>query len=138
MDYTGATQYSTIQTKIRTARNAGAWNGLGITSTSASTAVPKNTTLGVMEAFEFKSIYGAGALFDGQVIDTTAVLVKYTYYGDSDFSGHVDFDDYSHTDGGFNNHRTGWFNGDYDGNGVVDFDDYSLIDLAFNTQGGTL
>ena len=36
------------------------------------------------------------------------VLVKYTYYGDSDF------------------------------NGVVNFDDYSLIDLAFNTQGAPL
>jgi len=62
------------------------------------------------------------------------VLVKYTYYGDTDFNGAVDFDDYSRTDGGFNNHRTGWLNGDFDGNGGVDFDDYSLIDQAFNTQ----
>jgi hypothetical protein len=77
-------------------------------------------------------------LFSGQVIDTTAVLVKYTYYGDTDFSGTVDFDDYSRTDSGFNLHKTGWFNGDFDANGVVDFDDYSLIDLAFNTQSGTL
>ena len=45
------------------------------------------------------------------------------------------FDDYSRTDSGFNNHRTGWFNGDFDYNGVVNFDDYSLIDQAFNTQG---
>ena len=62
------------------------------------------------------------------------MLVKYTYYGDTDFNGVVDFDDYSRTDAGFNQHKTGWLNGDFDGNGVVDFDDYSLIDLAFNTQ----
>ena len=41
----------------------------------------------------------------GQVIETTAVLVKYSYHGDADF------------------------------NGKLDFDDYALIDLAFNTQG---
>ena len=28
--------------------------------------------------------------------------MKYTYYGDTDFNGVVDFDDYSRTDAGFN------------------------------------
>ena len=91
-----------------------------------------------MEATEFKSVYGAGATFDSQAIDNTAVLIKYTYYGDADFNGIVNFDDYSRTDNGFTNHRSGWLNGDFDDNGVVNFDDYSLIDLAFNTQGPTL
>ena len=34
-------------------------------------------------------------------IDNSTVLVKYTYYGDSDFNGIVDFNDYPRTDGGF-------------------------------------
>jgi len=63
------------------------------------------------------------------------VLVKYTYYGDTDFNGVVNFDDYSRTDAGFSTGKTGWLNGDFDGNGSVNFDDYALIDLAFNTQG---
>jgi hypothetical protein len=50
----------------------------------------------------------------------------------------VNFDDYARADSGFNNNRTGWFNGDFDYNGVVNFDDYSLLDLAFNTQGSPL
>ena len=50
----------------------------------------------------------------------------------------MNFDDYSHTDNGFNNHRSGWFNGDFDYNGAVDFDDYSLIDQAFNSQGAVI
>ena len=66
------------------------------------------------------------------------MLVKYTYYGDADFNGIVNFDDYSRIDAGFNNSRSGWLNGDFDGNGIVDFDDYALIDLAFNTQAGKL
>src|SRR4029079_7317329 len=71
-------------------------------------------------------------------IDSSAVLVKYTWYGDTDLNGLVDFDDYSRIDAGFNNNRTGWENGDVDYNGIIDFDDYSLIDQAFNTQSGTL
>ena len=59
--------------------------------------------------------------------------MKYTYYGDTDFNGVVNFDDYSRTDAGFNGNESGWLNGDFDANGAVNFDDYSLIDLAFNT-----
>jgi len=83
-------------------------------------------------------VQGPAAQFDGFAVATNDVLVKYTYNGDTDLNGIVDFDDYSRTDSGFNNHRTGWFNGDFDYSGVVDFDDYSLIDQAFNTQTGTL
>jgi hypothetical protein len=56
--------------------------------------------------------------------------------GDTDLNGAINFDDYVHTDGGFNNHLDGWFNGDFDRNGRVDFDDYVLIDLFFNMQNG--
>jgi hypothetical protein len=66
------------------------------------------------------------------------ILVKYTYYGDADFNGSVDFDDYVRTDGGFNTGGLHWLTGDYDGNGAVDFDDYVLLDLGFNTQGASL
>jgi hypothetical protein len=55
-----------------------------------------------------------------------------------DFSGLVDFTDYSRIDAGFNNSLTGWLNGDCDGNGVVNFDDYALIDNAFVYQSDVL
>jgi len=105
---------------------------------SAGENAAHNTTLGAMEAADYRTIYGSGATFDGESLDSTAVLVKYTYCGDTDFNGRVNFDDYVRTDSGFNNHRSGWLNGDFDGNGQVNFDDYVLIDLAFNTQSGTL
>ncbi|MEO8053022.1 MAG: hypothetical protein ABI833_21655, partial [Acidobacteriota bacterium] len=138
LDYTGASQRAVVQALVNSARAGGTWTGNGITSTSAKNNSQHNTTLGVLEVSEYKSIYGPAAQFDGQTIDTTAVLVKYTYYGDADFNGVVNFDDYSRIDSGFLNNRTGWLNGDFDGNGIVNFDDYSLIDLAFNTQGAPL
>src|SRR5262249_49943642 len=54
--------------------------------------------------------------------------------GDTDGNWVIDFDDFSRTDGGFNNHLTGYNNGDFDYNNVIDFDDFVVIDAAFNTQ----
>ena len=137
IDYGGLSPLPAVQALINSARSGGAWTGDGITSSNARNANPKNTTLGAMEATDYKSLYGQGATFAGESLDNNAVLVKYTYYGDTDFNGVVNFDDYSRIDAGFNNNRSGWLNGDFDGNGVVNFDDYALIDLAFNTQGAT-
>jgi hypothetical protein len=136
--YTTTSPLPALRAQIAAARNFGSWNMPGITSTNARNAPAHNTTLGIMEGTEFQSIYGTAAPFFGYASNNTSVLIRYTYYGDSDFNGRVNFDDYVRTDAGFNNHLTGWLNGDYDLNGVVNFDDYVLIDLAFNTQSGTL
>jgi hypothetical protein len=64
--------------------------------------------------------------------------VKYTWLGDTDLNGQIDFDDYTFLDFGFNTGGSDWFHGDFDYNGQVDFDDYIWIDLGFNTQNGTL
>jgi hypothetical protein len=138
LDYTGASQLAAVQAKINSARTGGTWAGTGITSSNAKNHVPKTTTLGAMEASEFKTLYGPTAMFDGQPIDSTAVLIKYTYYGDANFDGKVNFDDYARIDAGFNAGRTGWLNGDFSADGKVNFDDYALIDAAFNGQSGTL
>jgi len=138
VDYTGATAIGAVQALLNSGRSGGAWANEGITSTNAKNNALHNTTVGAIEATDYKSVFGAGATFDGVTIDNSAVLIKYTYYGDTDFNGQVNLDDYSRTDAGFNNNRSGWFNGDFDGNGQVNFDDYSLIDLAFSTQGAIL
>ncbi|MBC8105728.1 MAG: autotransporter-associated beta strand repeat-containing protein [Anaerolineae bacterium] len=125
-----------VRTLIANARNGGAWNLPGLTSSNARNASPKNRGLGVLTGTEYIAVNGT--TFGGVAVNNSDVLVKFTWNGDTDFNGVVDFDDYSRTDGGFNNNRTGWLNGDFDYNGIVDFDDYSLIDQAFNTQSGTL
>jgi hypothetical protein len=131
-------QKAYVTQQIRQARNSGTWNMPGITSTAAKNNPQHNTTLGVLSGSEYSAANAGTTQFNGRTFAGTDTLVKYTYYGDSDFNGRVNFDDYVRTDNGFNNHLTGWLNGDYDGNGVVNFDDYVLIDLAFNTQTGTL
>jgi len=140
IDYggSGGPYYSTIAGLIAAARNGGSWNQAGITSTEAKNHSPHITTLGVLEGSEFIGVYGSPVTFDGESVTSSEVLVKYTYYGDTDFNGQVNFDDYARTDNGFNNGRSRWLNGDFDYNNVINFDDYSLIDFAYNSQSGVL
>jgi hypothetical protein len=125
-------------TYINSSRNGGDWLGTtGLTSTSARNANPRNTMLGVVTAPEYWTANGTIS-FNGVHVEQLMILVKYTYYGDTDFNGVVNFDDYARTDAGFNSGNGFWSNGNFDLAGVVTFDDYSLIDLAFNTQGSVL
>ena len=125
-----------VQADINRARNGGAWDQPGITSSAAASHPAHATTLGLLRGEEYQSVNGE--TFDDQPIEGSDLLVKYTWYGDTDFNGRINFDDYVRTDNGFNNGLTGWLNGDFDGNGQINFDDYVLIDLAFNVQDGTM
>jgi hypothetical protein len=132
------TPKSTIAGYVATARNGGGWDGpRGITSSAAASHPQGATTLGVLSGAEYTSVGGDGT-FSGQPYSASDTLVKYTWYGDTDFNGFVDGDDYARIDNGFNFGFGGWLNGDSDLNGFVDGDDYALIDLAFNVQSGTL
>jgi hypothetical protein len=128
--------------------NAGGWNGEnGIISSTAANDSTHLTTLGVIQNSHDQSPTGSALLnsFDGQSVLPSDVLVKYTYYGDTDLSGVVDGSDYSRIDFAYLNNLntsnlqlTGWFNGDFNYDGVIDGSDYTLMDNAFNTQGVSL
>jgi hypothetical protein len=128
--------YESVAALIASARNFGAWDGPGLTSSAAAGNPSANTTLGVLRGSDYLVV--AGASFNGFAVSASDVVVKYTYYGDSDFNGVVDGDDYARADNGFNLALTDWFAGDFDLNGLIDGDDYSLLDAAFNTQSAPL
>jgi len=147
VDYTGASSIGSVTAPhtltyyIGTAFVNGTWTGPGITS---STADGGHFAVGIAEASDVLHISGAQtANFHVLTVDATSVIVKFTYYGDSDLNGRIDGADYAHIDATFNNEATmgnlgGWFNGDFDYNGKVDGADYALIDANFNSQSGTL
>jgi hypothetical protein len=122
---------------IKAGRNGGAWNGHGITSSTA--AAEPNKLTGFAITLNDK---GAGTplytSFNGEIVDANSILVKYTYNGDADLSGKIDADDYFQIDNGFASRLAGYRNGDFDFNGVVDADDYFLIDRAFAGQTSVL
>jgi hypothetical protein len=127
---------------LKTGYNSGQWNGLGVESSTAHSDPSHLKSLGYILNDDGSNPGGVGnpafATFDGQSALATDLLVKFTYDGDADLTGHVDGNDYSLIDSGFKMHTTGWRNGDFNYDGSVDGSDYSLIDNAFNTQGATL
>jgi hypothetical protein len=118
----------------------GAWDGAGVvTSMTAAIAPSTITTLAIAEAAD---IFGIAAtqtvMFDGQTIDGTTAIVKYTYSGDANLDGVVTGDDYFAIDSAFPQARHGWSNGDFNFDGTIDGDDYFLIDSLFPAQGSPL
>jgi len=130
----------TITNQIKQGYNNGAWNGSGgILSSSAAANTAHLTALGVIQNNQSgMALYTASNPFDTLTPAATDILVKYTYYGDTNLDGKVDGSDYSRIDNGYLLHLTGWFNGDFNYDGVVNGSDYTLIDNAFNTQGAVI
>ncbi len=143
------TTFATVNSQVATGFNNGKWNGSGgaINSGSAAADTAHLSALGVIVNDDgtgasnplYTSLDGDAALTDGNI------LVKYTYYGDTNLSGSVDGGDYSRIDSAFLNNQnsantrlTGWFNGDFNYDGVINGSDYTLMDNAFNSQGATL
>jgi alpha-amylase len=125
-----------ITNMVKTAYDNGAWDGMGITSSTAATN-PLYTIGTILNTGPFGVIH---SIFEGIPADGNAILLKYTYYGDANLDGRVNGTDYSLIDTGYasqstSNPLTGWVNGDFNYDGVIDGSDYSLIDNAFNNQG---
>ncbi len=121
-----------ISSLITTGFNSGAWNGTGIMSSAAANDPRFLTALGMID--NLQSVFGPSNPFDGYAPATTDILIRYTYYGDTNLDGQIDGSDYTRIDNGFFNHLTGWENGDFNYDSSIDGSDYTLIENAFNTQ----
>ncbi|MEA2734469.1 MAG: hypothetical protein QOE14_920 [Humisphaera sp.] len=131
--------YNGVTAMIGWGSNYGAWDGLGGIVTTRPDAIVGLTTLGVGEASQVLGLTGAQtALFSGQTVDATSVLVKYTYAGDANLDGIVSADDYSSIDFNFGTGASGWNNGDFNYDGIISGDDYSVIDFNIGAQGARL
>ena len=116
------------------------WNGNGITSSVAASDASLLTAVGVIDNTD--PLVGGRTTFEGQAVDASSVLVRYTYWGDANLDGVVNFDDYDVIDYYYwfplPTAQMGWWTGDLDMDGNVDFDDYDKIDYAYWFQGAPL
>lgn len=133
---TGSTVASLVA-QVAYARDGGAWDRPGLTSSGARASLYHLKTLGVMSGADYNSVGGTG-LFDGLSYVAGDSLVKYTGMGDANFDGVVNSADTARTDLGLANGLTGWVNGDYDSSGVVDYWDYAWQDVSYNVEQGTI
>lgn len=112
---------------------AGVVAGLNNTTTAGrilSTAAQANAhmSIGVVEA----SSIGSPTSFLGTAVDSTSVLARYTFKGDADLSGTVNFADLVSLAQHYNTSGS-WREGDSDYSGTVNFAD--LVALAQNYNG---
>jgi hypothetical protein len=120
----------------------GNWTGDGIASLAAANDTTHLTALGAISnnVGNGNALYGSVGqpLFDGQAPLAADILIKYTYYGDTNLDGTVDGSDYTRIDNAALLNLTGWYNGDFNYDTLINGSDYSLIDNTYNTQGTAL
>ena len=76
------------------------------------------------------ALVGAGT-FNGASIGLTAIVGKYTYFGDANIDGQVTGDDYTVVDANLNTTPAvglEWLRGDMNLDGTITGDDYTVID----------
>jgi hypothetical protein len=131
------TAYNGVTGMIERGRNGGSWNGTGgIVSGAAQEVGGGLTSLGIAEAAQKFNLAGTQtALFSGETVDSSAVLVKYTYAGDANLDGQINVDDYGRIDFNIPVNSSKWFNGDFNYDGQINVDDYGIIDFNVGIQG---
>jgi T5SS/PEP-CTERM-associated repeat protein len=126
IDYDLTTPLLAVADQIRTAYNGGAWNGNGITSTSANA---NNVALGYAESSSIFATFPA--TFSGQQVDDTAVLVKFTRYGDANLDGTVNLADFNALAANFGQSNRFWRQGDFNYDGTINLQDFNKLAANF-------
>jgi len=125
--------YNAVKAAVLSAYNASGvhWTGSGITSSTARDNAATNTGVGFAEASD---IFGAsGGVSQGQSVDGTAVLARYTLLGDATLDGKVDFNDLVKLAQNYNTTGTSWNGGDFTYDGSTDFNDLVKLAQNYNT-----
>ena len=131
VDYAGASPLASIGNMLASGYAGGAWNGPGINSSFA--AADNNSALGYAEASELFSSFPA--TFSGQSVDNTAVLIKYTFYGDANLDGSVNLQDFNRLAGNFGQAGKRWSQGDFNFDGTVNLIDFNKLAAHFGASG---
>jgi hypothetical protein len=129
VDYTGGSPLAAVRGLLASGYNAALWNGNGINSAVAASNAAKTTALGISEA------PAGGGTFSGVTVDGTALLIKYTWYGDANLSGDVDTIDFNLVAANFGGGNKHWALGDFNYDTVVDTVDFNLLAANFGSAG---
>ena len=127
VDYTGTSPLPDVRAQIVSAYAGGSWNGLGITSSLANSATH---AIGYGEASAVFTQFPA--TFGGQQVDDTAVLVRFTRYGDANLDGQANLQDFNRLANAFGTTGTAvWTRGDFNYDGNVNLQDFNRLASNF-------
>ncbi len=129
---------ATVAGLIVRGRSGGTWMGTGLIS-----GIAAQDAVGITGLAAIINEDGNGMPIRPELDgNTNAILVEYTFNGDSELNGKIDANDYFQIDQGYRLQGDpafrGYQHGDFDYSGSVTADDYYLIDRAFLHQSGVL
>jgi hypothetical protein len=124
--YSGASPLATLTAQITSGFNGGNWLGDGIRSAAAA-ASPNNFAVGIVEASDI----GSPATFNGEPIDATTVLFRFTRQGDANLDRITNVLDFALLGANFNLPGR-WFTGDFNFSGTTNIQDFALLAANFN------
>ena len=127
IDYGAESPLNTVRVRIDEGHNNGAWDGTGITSSMADA---EHFALGYAQSIDIFDTFPA--TFSGQQVDITAVLVRWTRYGDANLDGVVNLPDFNRLAANFGaGPGAVWSQGDFDYDGVVNLSDFNKLAANF-------
>ena len=141
LDYdAGPSPIEFVRQAVSSAYADGAWTGGKLTSSTAAAAAgsPHPTGIGYAEAAEVFSAFPAS--FEGEPVDSTAVLVKHTLYGDANLDGVVNLRDFDILAANYGQTARLWSHGDFTYGGAVTLADFNLLagNFGYQATGPTL
>jgi hypothetical protein len=122
VDYAGASAITTVRNAITNAYNAGNWNNPGIRSFLANAG---ETAVGYAEASDLFSVFPA--MFAGESVDSSSVLVVFTRYGDANLDRIVNLQDFNRLAANFGQSGTDWSRGDFNFDGITNLQDFNKL-----------
>jgi parallel beta-helix repeat protein len=134
-------KYTGLTGLLDSGRGDGSWDGGGIVTSLSIVGDSTTRTLGVNETSAvFGVSYGESLIWKGAVIDSTMVIIRYTYLGDIDLNGEINGDDYFFLDSNVMNSGVvfGYGVGDINLDGEINGDDYFWLDSQILAQGPPL
>ena len=129
IDYTAHSPVSLVLNQLKTGYAGGAGPGKGIASTAAAGDPLHATAVGVAQSMDLFS--GGGGTFGGVAVDSTALLLRHTLYGDANLDAKVDIADFGIVASRFNT-SSYWARGDFNYDGMTDIADFSLLASNYN------
>lgn len=132
VDHAGGSPILSIRNLLTSGYAGGTWNGNGIFSSTAAADINHQTGLGYAEATDLFSTFPA--LFAGQQVDDSSILIRHTLYGDANLDLQVNLTDFNRLTAGFGN-GSYWSQGNFDYDGMVGLSDFNRLATNFGLSG---
>ena len=130
IDYSDPSPLATIKTLLASGFHGSAWDGNGINSSSAAAATA--TALGYAQATDLFLTFPA--TFDGQSIDSSSIMVRYTRAGDANLDRRVNALDFNAVASNFGGSSRNWVQGNFNYDNTVNSLDFIALAVNFGAS----